>query len=650
MHPSIALIAFIALSATPSGAAILYVNAAIGVNGGSCTSSATPCKTVTYAMAQAAAGGPGDEIRVAPGTHSMELGETFPIVVKSGVRLKAASGAASTILDASGSRSRVLELANSNADTLVEGFTITGGSPEDPGTPPFNFRPIGAGMTIDGGSPTIRGNLFVNNVARGGAYGGEGRGGAIHVANATPLIVNNAFRGNRALGQTAIGHPHFPESGMPGAGGAIYLEGTGGTISSNTFYRNAAIGSDGRFTDLSAFQVGGSASHGAVYSNGASVINNIFAGNWAEAGRAAFGTGAQASASFGALQALNPPTVSNNLFVSNVANGAPSTDDTIGTASVCTGTPCPGVHFHGEPSDLHIAPQSPGAGAGTAAGAPVTDLDGVARPSLPSIGAYEPSPATDPVRPVNIATRMKVLTGEDVMIGGFVIYGTLPKRVVVRARGPSLAQTGISSFLADPTLQLYAGQTVIASNDNWQQGGNFTEILASGFAPGHPAESAILVSLPPGGYTAIVSGAGGTTGVGLMEVFEVDNIITPLVNIATRGRVQTGDDVMIAGFIIQGTGAQTVVLRARGPSLSQAGITGFLADPVLELYSGQTQIAANDNWRQAANAAQILTSGFAPSDSNESALLVTLNPGAYTAIVRGAGGTTGVAIVEVFKN
>jgi hypothetical protein len=146
----------------------------------------------------------------------------------------------------------------------------------------------------------------------------------------------------------------------------------------------------------------------------------------------------------------------------------------------------------------------------------------------------------------------------------------------------------------------------------------------------------------------VVSGAGNATGVGIVEVFEVDQPAVPLANISTRGRVLTGNDVMIGGFIIQGDAPQTVVVRARGPSLAPFGITEPLADPVLQLYAGQSVIAANDDWGTAANAAQIQASGFAPADPRESAILVTLPPGAYTAIVTGAGGGTGVAIVEVF--
>jgi hypothetical protein len=243
---------------------------------------------------------------------------------------------------------------------------------------------------------------------------------------------------------------------------------------------------------------------------------------------------------------------------------------------------------------------------------------------------------------------MQVLTGNDVMIGGLIIGGTAPKTVVVRARGPSLASSGLTNLLANPMMDLYSGQTVIASNDNWGSAANAAAIQSSGFAPSDPQESAVMVNLAPGGYTAVVRGVNNTTGNGIVEVFEVDSPEVPLINIATRGLVQTGNDVMIGGFVIQGNFPKTVIVRARGPSLASTGITNPLANPMLQLFSGQTQIAVNDDWQTATYAAQISANGFAPANPLESAIMITLNPGAYTAIVTGVGGTTGVAIVEVF--
>ena len=304
---------------------------------------------------------------------------------------------------------------------------------------------------------------------------------------------------------------------------------------------------------------------------------------------------------------------------------------TIGTVVTLTATPAAGSVFSG---------WSGGGCSGT--GTCVVTMSAAA-----TVTATFSSTANPP-RLVNISTRGQVLTGSDVMIGGFIISGSTPKTVVIRANGPSLTALGLPGALANPLLQLFSGQTQIAINDNWQSAANSATIQSSGFAPSNPLESAIYTTLNPGAYTAIVSGSGGAVGVGLVEVFEVDLPSAPLINISTRGQVQTGNNVMIAGFIIQGSGPQTVVVRAGGPSLTALGLPGALANPVLQLFSGQTQIASNDNWQQAANAAAIQPSGFAPLNILESAILMTLNPGAYTAIVTGAGGGTGVGIVEVF--
>ena len=268
-----------------------------------------------------------------------------------------------------------------------------------------------------------------------------------------------------------------------------------------------------------------------------------------------------------------------------------------------------------------------------------------------NLTAPPPPPPPPPVvtRLVNISTRMQVLTGNDVLIGGLTIGGTLPKTVVVRARGPSLSAAGIASPLANPVLQLFSGQNQVAVNDDWGTAANAAAITASGFAPADPLEAAILTTLNPGAYTAIVTGAGSGTGVGIIEVFEVDRPESPLANLSSRGQVRTVDDVMIGGFVIQGSDPQTVVIRASGPSLAAAGLTGVLANPRLQLLSGATEIAANDDWGSATNAAAITASGLAPSDPLESAILITLNPGAYTAIVSGVGGTTGVGLVEIFR-
>jgi hypothetical protein len=187
---------------------------------------------------------------------------------------------------------------------------------------------------------------------------------------------------------------------------------------------------------------------------------------------------------------------------------------------------------------------------------------------------------------------------------------------------------------------------MIASNDDWRA--DAAAIESTGLAPSADAESAILTTLSPGTYTAIVSGVGGTQGIALFELYDVDHGSARIANISTRSRVTTGASVMIGGFIVGGEQPARVVVRALGPSLAAAGVNGVLSDPVLELYnSSGSRLFANDDW-QAEQQAQIAATALAPSDPRESAIMATLAPGAYTAIVRGANGVTGVALVEVY--
>jgi|GEM_PF-2195576 len=263
------------------------------------------------------------------------------------------------------------------------------------------------------------------------------------------------------------------------------------------------------------------------------------------------------------------------------------------------------------------------------------------------------SATSNPTRLGNISTRGDVLTGDNVMIGGFIIGGSANKTVAIVATGPSLAAFGITNPLMNPTIQLVrqSDHAVLAVNDDWQSDPNAAQLQASGFAPTDPRESGLYVNLPPGAYTVIVSGVGGTSGVALIGVFEVDHPEAPLINISTRGFVQTGNNVMIGGFIINGTTPQTVAITAAGPSLNAFGIKDPLANPQLTIVrqSDHAVVASNDDWQTDPNAAQLQAKGFAPTDPREAGLLLTLAPGGYTAIVSGAGNTTGVALVGVFN-
>ena len=253
-------------------------------------------------------------------------------------------------------------------------------------------------------------------------------------------------------------------------------------------------------------------------------------------------------------------------------------------------------------------------------------------------------------RLANISTRGQVLTGNDVMIGGFVVGGPSAKTVVVRALGPSLGGN-VANPLANPTLTLVrVDGTVIATNDDWSNDANASQLSRAGFSPSDPREAALYVTLPPGAYGALVSGVNGATGVGLVEVYEVDHPEVPLINISTRGKVLTGDEILIGGFVVMGEGFQTVVVRGLGPSLANSGVAGALPNPTLQLVrlSDGATVAVNDDWQGSPDAQRISAAGLAPSNPLESAIYVTLPPGAYGALLSGVNGATGTGLVEVY--
>jgi hypothetical protein len=255
-------------------------------------------------------------------------------------------------------------------------------------------------------------------------------------------------------------------------------------------------------------------------------------------------------------------------------------------------------------------------------------------------------------QPLNLSTRGVVGTGDDVLIGGFVISGNQPKTVVLRALGPSLRDFGLSGVLNDPVLKLYnSSRTLIATNDNWQNDPHNADIQKNGFAPPNLLESATMQTLTPGAYTVVVNGKNATPGMGLVELYDLSPLSSSkLVNMSTRGSVATGDNVLIGGFIIGDVASSTVIVRALGPSLAPFGVSHPLTDPVLEIYDSRgALIATNDNWQDNNNASLVQRNRLAPANASESALVLHLPAGAYTAIVRGANGAIGNALVEVYQ-
>ena len=264
--------------------------------------------------------------------------------------------------------------------------------------------------------------------------------------------------------------------------------------------------------------------------------------------------------------------------------------------------------------------------------------------------APTPSPAPDtPGRLINISTRMHVGTGNEVLIGGFIIQGDVFKTVILRAIGPSLSNSGLTGALQDPQMELYGSTgALLESNDNWQQSVDSGEIISTGLAPADPREAAIVVRLAPGNYTTIISGVNNTTGIGLVESYTLDTNASHAANISTRGRVGVGDEVLIGGFIVGGHTTKRIVVRAIGPSLGGSGLS-VLADPIVELHGSDGQlIALNDDWANGSEQGEITATGLQPANARESALIATIPSGNYTAIVQGVNGGAGIGLVEIY--
>jgi len=290
----------------------------------------------------------------------------------------------------------------------------------------------------------------------------------------------------------------------------------------------------------------------------------------------------------------------------------------------------------------------------------ISNLDSLAADDINGAHTiYDSGPAYQSSVPapnlVNLSTRAFVGLGENAVIGGFIIQGSQPATVILRGIGNSLAAFGITNALDDPVIELHdAGGNVLATSDDWIDDSWASTIASYRLDPSNSRESAIFTTLNPGSYTVVVrsfdNGDGNLTGTALVELYDLHTTGGRAGNISTRGQVLgNGSQLLIGGFIVGGTQSKTVVVRAIGPSLSAVGIAHPLSDPLVELHdSSGTTIASNDNWQSGPNAAQIQSENLAPSQPNESALQATLNPGSYTAIVRSANGSDGVALVEVY--
>jgi cyclophilin family peptidyl-prolyl cis-trans isomerase len=277
-----------------------------------------------------------------------------------------------------------------------------------------------------------------------------------------------------------------------------------------------------------------------------------------------------------------------------------------------------------------------------------TDLDGAQVSQTFTVNVI-----AAPGRLVQLSTRMQVGTGDNALIGGFIMRGSASKRLAIRGIGPS---SGLPGALADPIVELHdASGAVVDSNDNWGAAPNKQEIIDAGVAPNSPNESVILRTVPSNTsnafYTAVVRGVNNTTGLGLVEVYDLDSGPgSTLLNISTRGQVDVDPNALIGGFFVGGADSKQILVRAIGPSLAAAGVPNALADPTLDFFNGQgTKVDSNDNWMDSPQKAQIQASGLAPTNAKESAIVQTLSAGAYTAVVHGTNGGTGVGSVEVYQ-
>ncbi|MBA3650192.1 MAG: hypothetical protein H0W66_01605 [Chthoniobacterales bacterium] len=364
-------------------------------------------------------------------------------------------------------------------------------------------------------------------------------------------------------------------------------------------------------------------------------------------------------------------------FAADNNTGAPITYTLSGAVSglpipALAGTIEPGLHVYEGTAQQPTPASFPIAGnflgeltlTFTSASPPPSNAPSVAAPGTLDLTVQQidfkldvlPASIQPPAQPQNISTRANVGTGDNALIGGIIITGNDTKQVVLRGIGPSLGGSNVSGVLDDPVLELFdIDGNLLATNDNWMDNSadDQTILTDNNLAPTEDAESALVANLDPGAYTAIVRGAGDTTGVALVEAYDLDNGTTDskLANISTRGFVQTGDNVMIGGFILGGGGGgiAQVIVRGTGPSLANDDVSDVLADPFIEVFDQDgNSLASNDNWMDDPNMQTVVDQGLAPSDPNESALYEVLPVGAYTVILSGVGGTSGVGLVEAY--
>jgi hypothetical protein len=479
---------------------------------------------------------------------------------------------------------------------------------------------------------TLYGNLAQGGFPFHSGPPGSGVGGALwNGPGAMASLQNCTITGNTVVGGARSCLPPF---------GCTFGDGIGAGISNSGGLVVAActIGSNSAMSD------GGTASGGGISSGGNSQItNSIVAEN----------TGGVSPDAAGSFESNG----FNLIGMSDGSAGFTAIGDQTGTIAAPLDPKLGPLQDNGGPTWTRaLLPGSPAIDAGISANLSTDQRGGVRTHDFPDIPNSPGGDGTDigsfevgdlGARLANISTRLRVGTGDNAMIGGFIITGIEPKTVIVRGIGPSLPVPGA---LADPIIEVHGSSgELLATNDNWNDSLTRQQVIDSGLAPTNNLESALWGILNPGAYTVVVRGENDATGIGLFEVYDLDQTVdSKLANISTRGLVETGDNVMIGGTIIAGSTPASVLVRAIGPSLTNAGVPNALQDPMLELHdSSGSLIASNDNWRSDQEA-EIIATTIPPSNDLESAIVRDLAPGLYTAIVRGKDNTTGVALVEVY--
>jgi predicted outer membrane repeat protein len=562
--------------------------------------------------------------------------------------------------------SSTLTLNNSSVSRNQSG--IDGGGIFNTGTVILNGSTVSGNLAHGGGGIYSAGTLVLSNSTIADNTASVRDGGGIYKQDGVAIIDKCTISGNSA---SASG------GGLINAGAASATL-TNCTLSSNTAHdggggieNRSSVGQTGltvrncTLSGNSAGTNGGGLENSNAYFNAS---NCTFSGNSAGTGGAiysiqqtAFGGGSidntifKTGVSGGNINDTSNLVVSTGYNLSNDAGGGVlnQTGDRINTDPMIGP-----LQNNGGPTFTHaLLPGSLAIDKGKstftidqrAAPRPVDDPNSAnGSGNASDIGAFE-FQGTLPVVLANISGRLPVGTGDNALFAGFIVTGYQPKKVIIRAIGPSL---GVAGGLADPTLELRDGSgALLQSNDNWKDSPNKQAIIDSTIPPTNDLESAIVATLPASklgiSYTAIVRGAGNATGIGVVEVYDLDRSLdSKLANISNRGFVQSGDNVLFAGNIVVGQASQKVIIRALGPSVP---VPGAMADPTLELRDANgSLLEANDNWVDSPNKQAIIDSTIPPTNNLESAIVRTLTPANYTAIVRGAGGTTGIAVVEVY--